>query len=274
MQYLPDVKRYQRMTTEELRDAFLLPNLFKPGELELRVTDLDRGIVGGAVPTDGEIALGAPEALASEYFAERRELGILNIGGAGSISADGTDYEVGKLDMVYVGRGTKDVRLRSANASSPARFYIVSYPAHASHPTTLIRRDDAEAVELGSSEASNHRILRKYIHPAQVESSQLVMGVTELQTGSVWNTMPAHTHERRTEVYLYFNLDEDSVVFHLMGTPEEIRTVVIRNEEVALSPGWSIHSGAGTTNYTFCWAMGGENQDFGDMQWADMKGLR
>lgn len=274
MQYLPDVSRYQRMTTEELRESFLLPDLFKEGELVLRVTDLDRAIVGGAVPTSDGISLGAPEELASEYFAERREIGILNVGNAGTITVDGTDYNVDKLDVVYVGRGTRDVVLSSNDASSPARYYLISYPAHAEYPTTLIRRDDAEVNELGSDEASNKRILRKYIHPDQVKSSQLVMGVTELQTGSVWNTMPAHTHERRTEVYLYFNLDDDNVVFHLMGTPQEIRTVVLRNEQAVLSPGWSIHSGAGTTNYTFCWAMGGENQDFGDMQWADMKDLR
>lgn len=272
--YQPDLVRYQRMNTDELRGSFLLQDLFTPGEVVLRVTDLDRAIVGSVVPTGSPLELGAPEALASTYFAERREIGLLNIGGDGSIEADGESYPMGNLDMLYVGRGTENVRLSSNDASSPAKFYLVSYPAQAAYPTTHIRRDDAEALNLGSDENANKRILRKYVHPAQVKSAQLVMGVTELQPGSVWNTMPAHTHQRRTEVYLYFNVPEDNVVFHLMGPADEIRPLVVRNEEAILSPGWSIHSGAGTSNYTFCWAMGGENQDFDDMQPTALPTLR
>ena len=262
------------MTTEELRKHFLVQQLFRPGAATLRFIDLDRVVVGGIVPTGGPISLEASAELAAEYFTERREAGFLNIGGSGTITADGHRYELQNKDMLYSGRGTRTITLESNDAADPARFYLVSYPAHAAHATTLVRKADAELVELGSADKANVRKLYKYVRPGGVESAQLVMGITEIQQGSVWNTMPAHTHARRTEVYLYFDLPDDAVVFHLMGEPAEIRTIVTRDGEAVLSPGWSIHAGAGTSNYTFCWAMGGENQDFGDMQFAAMADLR
>ncbi|MBB4639625.1 5-dehydro-4-deoxy-D-glucuronate isomerase [Longimicrobium terrae] len=274
MHYLPGPAETRRMTTSELRAAFLLEDLFRPGEVTLRFVDLDRAVVGAVVPTDGPLSLDAPEAMAAEYFTERRELGILNVGAAGSVTVDGERFALQTRDVLYVGRGSRDIRFESDDASSPALFYLISYPAHASHPTTLVREADAEANELGSQETANRRILRKYIHPNGVTSAQLVMGVTELLEGNVWNTMPSHTHARRTEIYLYFQVPQDSVVIHLMGEPDESRHLVMRDEQVALSPGWSIHSGCGTRGYTFCWAMGGENQVFADMQAVAMDTLR
>lgn len=274
MHYLPDAERTKRMTTDELREHFLVQNLFQEGKTTLRFAGIDRVIVGGIVPKDAALALEATADLASEYFAERREIGLLNIGGSGQAEVDGTTYEMGNLDGLYVSRGGREIRLSSADAGKPAAFYLVSYPAHAEYPTTHIKADDADETMLGSREKANLRRLRKYIRPGAVESAQLVMGITEVQEGSVWNTMPAHTHERRTEVYMYFDLEGDDVVFHLMGEPTQTRSLVVRNREAVLSPGWSIHAGAGTGRYTFCWAMGGENQDFDDMQFASMEALR
>ena len=274
MRYMPDLERFKRMTTEELRAHFLVQDLFSPGEVRLRFYDLDRVVLGGVVPGDAPVALEAPPEMAAEYFTERRELGILNIGGAGRVSAGDERYELAGRDALYVGRGTREIVFESAEASAPARFYLVSYPAHAAHPTTLVRRADAEAVELGSAAEANRRRLFKYVHPDGVRSAQLVMGITELQEGSVWNTMPAHTHARRSEVYLYFDVPAAGVVFHFMGAPQETRSLVVRESEAVLSPGWSIHAGAGTGRYTFCWAMGGENQAFSDMQGVAMEDLR
>ncbi len=274
MQYMPDAERYKRMTTEELRSHFLVQHLFQPGAVTLRFIDLDRVIIGGIVPTEQALALEAADELAASYFAERREIGVLNIGGSGTITVDGTPYAMQPLDGLYIGRGSQEITFESDAADNPARFYVVSYPAHASYPTAHIRKEDAELVELGSQVQANRRNLYKYIHPAGIESAQLVMGCTDLLEGNVWNTMPAHTHQRRTEVYMYFDMPEDEVVFHLMGAPQETRTLVVREGEAALSPGWSVHAGAGTSRYTFCWAMGGENQDFGDMQFVAMDDLR
>lgn len=271
---LPDAERTRRLTTDELRDRFLVQDLFQDGAVTLRFVDLDRVVLGGAVPTSGPLELGVPEAMAAGSFTERRELGVLNIGGAGRVTVGDETFELGNRDLLYVGRGSGAVSFESAEAASPARFYLVSYPAHADHPTTLVRKADAELEELGSAEKANRRDLFKYVRPGGVESAQLVMGITEIQPGSVWNTMPAHTHARRTEVYLYFDVAEGDVVFHMMGEPQEVRTVVVRDGEAVLSPGWSIHAGAGTSAYTFCWAMGGENQDFGDMQFVDMADIR
>lgn len=262
------------LNTTELRDSFLIRGLFEPGAIVLRHVDLDRVVLGGAVPLEHALQLTAPESLLSSYFAERREIGILNIGAPGSIEVDGRTFEMDARDVLYVGRGSRDVRLASTDAGRPAKYYIVSYPAHHTHPTTRVSRQDADAAELGSPDRANRRRLAKYIRPGGVESAQLVMGVTDVASGSVWNTMPAHTHARRTEVYLYFELPSDAAVIHLMGEPEETRHLVVRNEEVVLSPSWSIHSGCGTTSYAFCWAMGGENQDFSDMQGVDMSMLR
>ena len=274
MRYMPAPQQLSRMGTAELRANFLIENVFVPDEITLHAIDLDRVLVGGAVPRQSPLRLEAPPAIAAEYFTQRRELGILNIGGAGTVSVEGTQHPLGRLDMLYVGRGTTEIEFTSDDALQPARFYIVSYPAHAAHSTARVAYADAQAAELGTPENANRRKLSKYIHPDAVPSAQLVMGVTELHSGSVWNTMPPHTHQRRTEIYLYFDIPEDAVVFHLLGTPEETRNLVVRDGQVALSPSWSIHAGCGTTNYKFCWAMGGENQVFADMQGVDMKAIR
>lgn len=275
MHYLPGPVETRRMDTAELRDRFLLGGLFQPGEVTLRFVDLDRVVVGGAVPSDGPLTLEAPPEMASEFFCERRELGILNVGDAGTITVDGKEYKLAHRDALYVGRGSREIVFGGGGGGyESARFYIVSYPAHAAYPTTHVAHADAEATELGTVESANRRILRKYFHPGGVQTAQLVMGVTELREGSVWNTMPAHTHARRTEVYLYFRVPQDAVVVHLMGEPAQTRHLVVRDQEVALSPGWSIHSGCGTAAYSFCWAMGGENQVFADMQGVAMDALR
>lgn len=273
MQFLPDSTRTAQASTEELRKAFLVQGLFRPGEIVLREFDLDRVVLGGAVPTDRPLALTAPDWLAASYFTERRELGALNIGGSGSVTVDGTRHVVGLKDIVYVGRGSRDIVFASDSAATPARFYLVSYPAHAAHPTTRLAKADVEATELGAIETANKRRLAKYVHPGRMASAQLVMGVTDM-AGGVWNTLPPHTHHRRSEVYLYFGLGPDTIVVHLMGEPSETRHVIVRDGEVVLSPPWSIHAGCGTGHYAFCWAMGGENQDFTDMQAVNMRELK
>jgi 4-deoxy-L-threo-5-hexosulose-uronate ketol-isomerase len=274
MRYLPTPQETERLTARELRDRFLVAGLFVPGESRIELIDLDRVALGGVVPLDRPIALTAAEELAARSFTERRELGVLNVGGAGRVTVDGAAYGVARRDMVYVGRGVHDVVFSSDRADDPARFFLVSYPAHAEHPTVRIAAGDADAAELGSVERANRRRLARYVHPGGARSAQLVMGVTSLHEGSVWNTMPPHTHVRRTEIYLYFDLPADGVVFHLLGAPSATRHVVVRDGEVALSPSWSIHAGCGTTSYSFCWAMGGENQEFADMQAVDPAGLR
>jgi 4-deoxy-L-threo-5-hexosulose-uronate ketol-isomerase len=262
------------MTTDELRASFLVSGLFTPGKVTLRHIDLDRVVLGGAVPTTSPLVLDAPSSLAAQYFTERRELGVLNIGGPGRVRAGGSAHAMANRDVLYVARGTREIIFESDAPDRPARFYLVSYPAHSERPTQRVARADANPTDLGTAEKANRRRLSKFIYPGGVESAQLVMGVTELQSGSVWNTMPAHTHGRRTEVYLYFDVPHDAVVFHLMGEPRETRNIVVRDGDVVLSPGWSIHAGCGTGSYSFCWAMGGENQDFADMQMVDMKEIR
>ena len=274
MQYLPGPEQAKRMTTEELRASFLVQGLFQPGAVTLRHIDLDRVVLGGAVPTKKELVLEVPESLGSAFFLERRELGVLNIGGAGTVTADGTKHALAAKDVLFVGRGVKDVRFASDDAAKPARFYLISYPAQAEHPVARIVGSEVRGAEIGSAERANRRRIARYVHFEGARSGQLVMGVTTLEPGSVWNTMPAHTHHRRTEVYLYFDLPDDSAVIHLMGEPNETRHLVVRDGEVILSPGWSIHSGVGTSAYSFCWAMGGENQDYADMQPVDMATLR
>ena len=223
---------------------------------------------------DQPLRLDAPEAVAAEYFTECREVGVLNFGASGSSTVDGTCHRLANRDVLYIGRGSREIIFDSDDAATPARYYLVSYPAHASHPTRRIGHDEAHGAELGRVAQANQRCLSKYIHLDALPSAQLVMGVTELKEGNVWNTMPPHTHQRRTEVYLYFDLPEDAMVFQFMGEPDETRGLVTRNGEVALSPSWSIHAGCGTSNYAFCWAMGGENQTFSDMQAVDMNTLR
>ena len=271
---LADAARAARMTTDELRASFLVQGLFAPGRINLRRIDLDRVVLGGAVPTGAPLQLEAPTDLLATFFCERRELGVLNIGGAGTVLVDGTAYALGTRDLVYVSRGSRDVVFGSDDTANPARFYLVSYPAHADHPTTLVEASSVQGGELGSMEQANRRRISRYVHAAGVQSAQLVMGMTALEPGSVWNTMPTHTHDRRTEVYLYFDVPKTAVVFHQMGEPTETRHLIVRDGEAVLSPGWSIHAGCGTSNYAFCWAMGGENQDYADMQVAHATSLR
>ena len=274
MHFLPDSTRARSLSTQELRDAFLVQGLFKSDTVTLRHIDLDRVVLGGAVPSRDSLSLEAPASLAAEYFLERRELSVLNIGAAGSVTVDGRRHKLNSLDVLYVGRGSRDVRFESDSVEQAAKFYLVSYPAHASHPTTCINGASVTGSPIGSPDRANARKIAKYIHADGAQSAQLVMGVTRLESGSVWNTMPAHSHFRRTEVYLYFDLPDDGVVVHLMGEPNETRHLIVRNEEVVLSPPWSIHSGCGTSAYTFCWAMGGENRDYTDMQQVAMGDLR
>ncbi len=261
------------MSTDELREAFMIDQ-FADGQLNLIYCEVERGIVGAAVPTSQPLVLQAGKELAADYFCQRRELGVLNIGAAGTISVDGTDYQMEQLDCLYVGRGSKEVSFTSSDSSQPARFYLVSYPAHAEYPTTLAKKAEANALELGTVEESNKRTIFQYIHENGIKSCQLVMGFTALDPGCVWNTMPCHTHERRTEVYLYFDLDESAKVFHMMGPGDETRHLALSNEQAAISPMWSVHCGCGTQAYKFCWAMGGENQRFDDMDHIAIKDLK
>lgn len=265
-----DVKHY---TTDRLREEFLIQDLFKVDELKTLYSHIDRIIVGSAVPTK-EIKLTAGEEIRADYFLQRREMGIINIGGKGTVTVDGTVYTLDYKDGLYIGMGSKDILFNSEDPSNPAKFYFNSAPAHTTYPTVFIKPEDCVNVELGSLEESNHRVITKYILPGQVESCQLVMGMTSLKPGSVWNTMPCHTHDRRMEVYLYFEMPEDALVFHYMGEPTETRHIVMRNEEAVISPSWSIHSGSGTQAYTFIWGMVGENQDFDDMDGCAMQDLK
>lgn len=265
VRYSADRQRYKRMTTAELRENFLIEGLFAPGVVELLYCEVERAVVGSAVPTGGPLKLAAGRELAAEYFCQRREVGVLNIGGPGRVTVDGRKFEMSRLDCLYIGRGAREVGFESEAAGSPARFYLLSYPAHADYPTTLATVKDAAEVRLGSREEANERTIRKYIHAGGIKSCQLVMGFTTLDPGSVWNTMPAHTHERRTEVYMYFDVDPAATVFHLMGAPDETRHLTVKDGQAVISPMWSIHSGVGARAYSFCWGMGGENQDFDDM---------
>lgn len=267
-----DVKNY---TTQRLREEFLIDDLFKKGEIKLVYSHIDRIITGSAVPVE-PLKLTAGDELRAEYFCQRRELGVINIGPAGRITIDGKTYEVGHKEGMYIGMGARDITFASVDPSNPAKFYLNSAPAHKAYPTKLIRPEgtpsedvviikDENKVELGCLEDANHRVINKYILPGQVESCQLVMGMTCLKPGSVWNTMPCHTHDRRMEVYLYFDMPEDAFVMHYMGEPQETRHIVMRNEQAVISPSWSIHAGSGSRAYTFIWGMVGENQDFDDM---------
>lgn len=266
-----DVKTYD---TARLREEFLIQDLFRPDEVKMVYSHIDRIITGAAMPVKKALTLAAGEELRAEYFLQRREMGIINIGGEGKVTVDGTVYTLRHRDGIYVGRGCKDVVMESVDNAKPAKFYFNSTPAHKAYPTVYIRPEDCVNVELGSLEQSNHRNICKYILPGQVESCQLVMGMTTLRPGSVWNTMPCHTHDRRMEVYLYFDLPEDAFVMHYMGEPTETRHIVVRNEEAVISPSWSIHSGSGTQAYTFIWGMAGENQDFDDMDGCAMTDLK
>jgi 4-deoxy-L-threo-5-hexosulose-uronate ketol-isomerase len=272
--FTADRERYRRMTTSELREAYMVDGMFKAGEVTLCYTDIDRAIVGSAVPLEGALTLPVHKELASDFFAQRREIGVINIGGAGKVTVDGETHDVANRDSLYIGRGSKEVEFLSDSAGNPAKYYILSYPAHAAYPTTLVKQSDAKRMDLGSLEESNERIIHQSIRPGIVDTCQIVMGFTQLAPGSVWNTMPPHTHRRRSEIYVYFDLDESSNVFHFMGEPDETRSLVVRNGEAVVSPSWSLHCAAGTRSYTFIWGMGGENQEFDDMDHIDMKTLR
>jgi 4-deoxy-L-threo-5-hexosulose-uronate ketol-isomerase len=252
------------LTTEELREAFLLTNLFEPGQLRGQFTDLDRLVVGGVTPTDQPIVLPNHKQTGRAFFLERREFGAINIGGPGKVVADGKTFALEKLDCVYLPMGTRDVAFSSDDANHPAKFYFLSCPAHAAHPATMMKSKDAAPVALGTVAAANQRTIYKFIHQGGIQSCQLVMGFTALQTGSVWNSFPPHTHWRRTEIYFYFDLNEN-IVTHFLGEPAGTRHLFLHNEQVALSPNWSIHCGCGTGNYKFIWGMAGENQVFDDM---------
>jgi 4-deoxy-L-threo-5-hexosulose-uronate ketol-isomerase len=274
IRYAADPVRFPRMTTDEIRKNFLIQSLFKVGEIEMVYSDTDRAIIGSAVPFDNSLSLSAAAELKASYFTERRELGVLNTGGSGTIQVDGKKYKLQKLDCLYIGRGNEKISFNSDKADNPAAFYLLSYPAHKEYPTKLSRKKDAEPLNLGSNQNSNKRTIYKHIHPAGIKSCQLVMGVTLMASGNVWNTMPPHTHERRMEVYLYFGIEESERVFHYCGQPHETRHIIVSNRQAVISPSWSIHSGVGTSAYSFCWGMGGENQSFDDMDHLDIGDLK
>ena len=274
VRFSTDPRGFRTMSTEELRKSFLIENLFIPGEIPMVYSDIDRSITGSAVPANAPLKLlGTKKEMATEHFAERREIGVINIGAPGSVQVDGKAFPMEYRDALYIGRGVKEIEFSSRQSDKPAMFYFVSYPAHKEFPTTHAKFSDAEPARLGSQKDANKRTIYKYIHPNGIKSCQLVMGLTELEEGSVWNTMPPHTHQRRSEVYVYFNLDPGAMVVHLMGQPEESRHIVMRNRQAVLNPSWSIHAGVGTQNYTFIWAMGGENQVFDDMDGVAIKQL-
>jgi 4-deoxy-L-threo-5-hexosulose-uronate ketol-isomerase len=275
VRYSPDLNGFKKMTTDELRKTFLIESLFQENKIPMVYSDVDRSITGSAVPVGRVLNLTATKKeMAAKYFCERREIGIINIEGNGSVKIDGTKYVMGFRDALYIGRGAKDIQFVSNNKSKPAHFYFVSYPSHREYPVKHIKYEDAIHKHLGSVEDSNKRTIHQYIHPDILKTSQICMGLTELDEGSVWNTMPAHTHQRRSEVYMYFNLKPDSLVMHILGEPTETRHIIIRNKQAVLSTSWSMHSGVGTQNYSFIWAMGGENQVFDDMDWIPMTDLK
>jgi len=271
IRYHADEIRYQTMNTNELRQSFLLENLFEKGKIILVYSNLDRAIIGSAVPIEQSLQLEASKKeMAAEYFAERREIGVINIGQPGKITVDNIDYKIKNREALYIGRGSKDISFMSDEAKNPAQYYILSYPAHAKYPTKAVGISEANRIPLGSQQEANKRTIYQYIHANGVKSCQLVMGFTQLEVGSIWNTMAAHTHQRRTEIYMYFDMNPDDLVFHFMGKPDQTRHLVIRNGQAVLSPSWSIHAGAGIRNYAFIWGMGGENQEFTDMDGVSM----
>ncbi|QGG57015.1 5-dehydro-4-deoxy-D-glucuronate isomerase [Paenibacillus sp. B01] len=275
IRYASHPNEVKAFDTTRLRQEFLIESLLQPDRLTLTYTHVDRFIVGGAVPLSTGIKLDVDKkTIGAASFLERREIGIINVGGSGTIVVDGTEYAMGPKDCLYIGRGALDVELRSDDAASPAKYYFNSTPAHQTYPTVKAAISEATPARLGSQTNSNERTIYKYIHVDGIQSCQLVMGMTLLQEGSMWNTMPCHTHNRRSEVYFYFDMPDNGNVFHLMGDPQETRHLVVRNEQGVISPSWSIHSGVGTSSYTFIWGMAGENQAFDDMDAVAMQDLR
>ena len=269
IRYSCNQRDFKRYTTQEIRREFLIENLFVPDQVVPVYSHVDRMVTLGVMPVDEKVPLDKGidiwHNFGTRYFLERRELGLFNVGGCGRVTVDGTVYELGYKDCLYITMGAENVVFETADPKAPAKFYMVSAPAHTSYETRLIRIADAAKKPLGSMETSNTRVINQFIHPDVLKTCQLSMGMTVLDPGSVWNTMPAHTHERRMEVYFYFEVPEGNVVFHMMGEGQETRHIVMGNEQAVISPSWSIHAGAGTSNYTFIWAMGGENQAFDDM---------
>ena len=272
--YASSPESVKAMNTEQLRDEFLIKNVMKQDKLEWVYTHYDRYMVAGVVPIKIAVTLEAIDPLKAGFFLERRELGIINIGGKGTVSVDGTVYTLGHKEALYLGQGNKDVVFSSTSADAPAQFYLNSTPAHKKFPNKKIGTDDVEVIELGSPETANARTLRKYIVNSVVDVCQLQMGMTTLKSGSSWNTMPAHVHDRRMEVYFYFEVAEDQAVCHFMGEPQETRHIWMANQEAVISPPWSIHSGSGTSSYSFIWGMAGENLDYGDMDVCKINELR
>ena len=272
--YANNPKDSKRYDTEELRENYLVEDIFKDDQIELVYSHVDRIIFGGIKPVYKELKLEAGKEMGVDYFLERRELGIINIGGKAIVTIDGTEYELKEKDGLYVGKGNKEVSFKSVNPEEPAKLYINSVPAHKEYETVKIDIEKANPVRLGDNKTLNKRTIYQYVHPNVCESCQLLMGLTMLEPGNAWNTMPCHTHERRMEVYFYFDMGEDTRVFHLMGEPTETRHLVVKNEECVISPSWSIHSGVGTSNYTFIWGMCGENKTFDDMDHISMDILR
>jgi len=263
--YAVSSNEVKQMDTSLLRTNFLIDNLFESDVINLTLSHYDRYIAGGVMPVSAEVALSNPDYLKANYFLERREMGIINVGGNGQVLVDGQLVKLEFKEALYIGKGTKEVIFSSEDPANPAKFYINSAPAHHTYPTIKVTKNEAEIVVLGAVETANHRVINKLLVNSVIQTCQLQMGMTELKTGSVWNTMPAHTHDRRMEVYLYFEIPSGQSVCHFMGEPQETRHLWVQNEQAVISPNWSIHSGAGTSNYTFIWGMAGENLDYGDM---------
>ncbi len=278
IRYSCNQRDFKRYTTEETRNEFLITGLYKADEVVAVYSHVDRMVTFGCMPVKETVSLDKGidvwHNFGTHFILERREIGIFNIGGSGKVTVDGTVYELNYKDCLYITMGAKEVLFSSDDAQKPAKFYMVSAPAHCSYETRLIKIEDAAKKPLGAMETANKRVINQFIHPSVLKTCQLSMGMTCLEPGSVWNTMPSHTHERRMEIYTYFEIPENNVVFHMMGEGSETRHIVMQNEEAVISPSWSIHSGAGTSNYTFIWAMGGENQEFDDMDTIPTTQLR
>lgn len=276
--YSANQRDFKRYTTDEIRNEFLIQNIFRADDVSAVYSHIDRIVVLGAMPVNETLNIEKNidpwKNFGVTYFLERRELGIINIAGEGTVIADGTEYVLGNQTALYLPMGTKKVEFKSSNAAEPAKFYMCSTPAHRPYPAKLITKAQAQHKTLGEQKTANVRTINQFIHPDVLDTCQLSMGLTELAEGSVWNTMPAHTHERRMEVYFYFKIPSDQAVVHFMGEPTEVRSVFMHNEEAVLNPSWSIHSGCGTQAYTFIWAMGGENRSYDDQDWLETSSLK
>lgn len=274
IRYAVSPKECKKMSTEELRNSFLVSNLFEENKINMTYAYDDRMIVGGCFPINETLNISNGQETGTEYFMQRREMGVLNIGGKGLIIIDNDEYELDLDDVIYIGKDIKNIDFKSIEQKNPARFYLVTVPAHKKYPTKKVSFQEAIKVELGSNKESNKRTIFQYIHPNVLESCQLLMGMTVLDPCNVWNTMPCHTHLRRMETYFYCKMPKDALLMHFMGEEDETRHIVVRNEEAVISPSWSIHSGVGTTNYAFLWGMAGENKEFKDMQAVEMNALK